>query len=228
MKDQEMMQLLDGLEKEIRHEEAIAAIQNRIRKYAAWFHTGNVDGILSCFARTEAPELIFGSSKVSGREAISQFYGNRPMLVRLPGTIVSHEITTEVIVIASDEKTARVTANASGYKGLAPTGSQVNLLGKYSFEMIREDGEWKIWRLQWIMIADADFNYGWLFQNRSYYLEDEYPALSEEPRPGMLTEAADSYMDYFKPDEVQVLLPEPPDEYQTWDGYRAAKNTRGY
>lgn len=229
MNDRDVLQCLDKLERTVFGDECTVDIKNVIRKYAMYFHSGDCRGILSCFASERSDvEIVFGNSKLCGIAAVRDFYAARPMLVRLPGTVVTHEISTEVVAVAGDGKTARVTAYATGLKGLAPVKSQVNLLGKYYFDLVREDGGWKIWHLQWVLIADADFNYGWLFQNRAYYIEDDYPALSEEPRPGMPLQAADAYMDYFKPDEIQVLLPEPPQEYESWDGYKAAMNTRGY
>ena len=229
MRDQSILQSIDKLESTIAHDESILEIKNLIAKYAMYFHAGDPTGILSCFAEERDDiEVVFGRGKIFGMEAVKEFYSNRPQIVRLPGTFVTHEINTDVITIANDGKTARITANVSGIKGLAPAGSQVNLLGRYYFDAVRESSGWKIWHLQWALTADADFNYGWLFQNRAYYIEDEYPALSEEPRPNMKLEKADAYLDYFKPDEVQVMLPEPPQAYDTWDGYEATKNTRGY
>lgn len=222
-------QKLDDLEARIACDETIEEIKTLLRKYAMYFQSGDVNQILKCFAsEREDVEVIFGRSKISGKLAIAEYYAARPQIVRLPGTFITHELSSEVITVANDGKTARVVADASGIKGLAPANSQVRLLGKYYFDIIKEADGWKIWHLQWILTADADFNYGWLFQNRAYYIEDDYPALSEEPRLNMRLEAADAYVDYFKPDEIQYLFPEPPEAYETWDGYAVTRKSRKY
>lgn len=229
MNDNNIIHTLEKLEKQITHDENVVEIKHLLRKYAMHFNAGDSDGIMGCFScEHEDIEVIFGHSKVAGRKALTEYYSVRPKIARLPGTFVTHEINSEVIAISKDGKTARIIADASGVKGIAPAGSQVRLLGKYYFDVVKEAGGWKIWHLQWILTADADFNYGWLFQNRAYYIEDNYPALSEEPHLNMNAEAADAYVDYFKPDEVQILFPEPPQEYETWDGYQATNRTRGY
>ena len=229
MGEKNVEQRLSMLEQAVLHDESVVRIRNLMHAYAMYFSSGDCDGILSCFSgERDDIELFFGRSKISGKDAIRDFYSKRPVLACLPGTFVTHEMTAEAIEVAEDGKTARATAYSPGLKGLSPADSQVNLLGRYYMELVHEEDGWKLWHLQWALTADADFNYGWLFQNSAYYIEDDYPALSEEPRPDMKLEKADAFLDLFKPDEVQRFLPEPPQPYETWDGYGATRNTREY
>lgn len=230
MIDSDMQKKWDWLERQIVHEENIIDIKNVINKYAVYFQRGDVNGIAACFALSQPDvSVVFGETKVEGAEGVMSFYDTRREIARMPGTIVTHEMTGHAIQVAKDGITARATMFSPGIKGLADVDSEISLIGKYFIELIKLDEGWKIWHLQWILTADGDFKYGWLFQNSAYYVEDIYPALSEEIRPGMNNlVAADAYIDYYKPDEITNLLPEPPQAYDSWEAYGSTLNTREY
>lgn len=229
MERPEVLACLDALEARITHAEDIAQITHVVNRYAICFHRGDPNGIAGCFALSLPDVCVeFGEWKAAGAAAVLHLYSTRPHIARMPGTLVQHEIVTQSITIADDGKTAKVAAFAPGFKGLAPADSQVTLLGKYYLELSKAEGSWKIWHLQWVLTAEADMAYGWLFQNRSYYKECDFTPLDERPGPdGPWTPSA-QYIDFYKPDEITNLLPEPPHPYSHWDGYTATKNTRGY
>lgn len=220
---------LDALETRIEHAEDLAQIAGVMNRYAQCFQHGDADAITACFALSLSDVCVeFGEQKALGAEAVRYFYAGRPRIARMAGTLVQHEMAAPAIAVAEDRRTARATAFAPGFKGLAAADSQVTLLGKYYMDLTRAEGTWKIWHLQWILTAEADMAYGWLFQNRSYYKECDFPPLDERPAPQGPWAASDACIDYYKPDERTNLLPEPPQPYAHWDGYAAARDTRGY
>lgn len=149
-------------------------------------------------------------------------------MARLPGALVQHETTSQIVVVANDGETARFIAFSPGFKCLAPGHSQVWSLGKYYVEFIKINGQWKIWHMQWAVEVEGDAAYGWLYQTRSYFKECLFPDLDCIHKGDRNMIPANNYIDYFKTDMVQYFLPEPPAPYDTWDKYNALYRTREY
>ena len=229
--DKEIKARLDKLQAKITKAEDILEVKKLASRYLQYFQGADANGIMADFA-FEMPDVsLDGSmgSKFVGEKPIREFFDQRPTLARMPGALVEHETTTQVVVIAKDGKTARMTAFSPGYKCLAQAFSQVWSLGKYYFEYIKINGRWKIWHVRWFVIVEGEAALGWLFQNRSYWKECLFPELdgihnlniTVEPQPSV-------FCDNYRSDGRIYFCPEPPDEYDTWTGSTEINNTRGY
>lgn len=225
----DMEDRLNCLEKNINLASDCSEIRNVLNRYLFFFNCGDVNRILSCFA-LEDPEVSIelGRGKYMKKKELVTFYNRRVEVGHIAGTLVEHGEGSTAVVVAGDRKTARATAISFGYKVLPPADSEAWDIGRYYVEFLRTDTGWKIWHLQWILVAEADTCYGWLTQNIAYQKEEDYPAMDEMAKPEERLHASDCFVDYYKPDEINRFLPEPPQEYESWDGYGVTKNTRTY
>lgn len=229
MTEKDSISRLDVLEEKINRSVSLAEIRNLINRYLIYLENGDVKGIASCFAM-EDPEvsLELGRGKYQGKKEIMDFYGQRVEIGRMGGVIVEHGAAAPSVEIAGDGKTARVSLLSPGFKCLARAESEAWDMGRYYIELTATKEGWKFWHLQWIVVVEGDTCYGWLTQNRSYLKECEYPLLDEACKAEELVRPSDCFVDYYKPDEINQFLPEPPAPYETWDGYGVRRDTRGY
>ncbi len=229
MTEKDSISRLDALEEKIDHALSQAEIRNLINRYLFCLENGDVKGIASCFAM-EDPEvsLELGRGKYQGKKEIMDFYDQRVEIGRMGGTMVEHGAAALCMEIAGDRKTARAALISPGFKCLPQAESEAWDMGRYYVELLHTEEGWKFWHLQWIVVVEGDTCYGWLAQNRSYLKECEYPLLDEVCRAEELVRPSDCFVDYYKPDEVNRFLPEPPAPYGTWDGYGVRRDTRGY
>lgn len=220
---------LERLEKYINSASDRSEIRNVLNRYLFYFNCGDVNRILSCFA-LEDPEVSIelGRGKYMGKKELVDFYNQRVEIGHIHGSMVEHGEGSLAISVAKDRGTARAAALSFGYKVLPPAESEAWDIGRYYFELLHTQSGWKIWHLQWILVAEADTCYGWLTQNIAYQKEEDYPSMDEMAKPEERLHASDCFVDYYKPDEINHFLPEPPDDYETWDGYCVTKNTRTY
>jgi ketosteroid isomerase-like protein len=231
MNEKELKERLDKLEEKITLAEDILEIKKVINKYRLNFQGADANAILQDFAFEMDDVSVDGSmgGKFVGERPIREFFDQRPVLARMPGAIVEHDSTTQVVVVAKDGKTARVANYSPGYKCLAQAYSQVWSLGKTYYDMIKIDGKWKIWHMHWFIYAEGEAAYGWLYQQRSYYQECLFPALdgihnfniTVPPVPCPKT-------DNYRTDKPVYYYPEPPTDYETWDKMEDIKKTRKY
>ena len=229
MPEKELNKRLDRLESRITGAQDIEEIKNLLYRYLFYLENSDVEKIASCFA-LEDPDVFLetGRGRFQGKEQILTFYNQRVEIGRLPGAMVEHGAGAPAIVCAKDRKTARATFLSPGFKCLPQGDSQAWDMGRYYAELRATTEGWKIWHLQWIVAVEGDAAYGWLTQNRSYLKECDYPLLDELGKEEEALTPSSFYADYYKPDEKNRFLPEPPEPYETYDGYQVLKDTRGY
>ncbi len=227
----EMERRLAALEAKITHAEDVIAINKEINKYLSYFQGADCNGITST-VNWDAP-AVWSDAGMGGRMVGSrpnlEFFDQRPALARMPGALVEHESLAKVIEVAEDGKTAKVAEFSPGYKCLALGRSQVWSMGKYYHDLIKVDGEWKIWHWHWFIFVEADAAYGWLYQNRSYWKECMFDEL-DSIHNGNITVAPIPcpYEDNYRQDGYMYAYPEPPEPYGVWEDASDLKRTRDY
>lgn len=127
---------------------AINAVSNLMGRYS---HDLTIFG-LSVFPELFALKTPGVSWKVplglEGPELVKFFEGFKAMpRTTQPGSLHMHTMFSPVIEIAADGKTAMGTWDAFG-PDIASPEKTFWLQNKYGVDFIKEDGEWKIWRLQ--------------------------------------------------------------------------------
>ena len=132
--------------------------------------------------------------------------------------MIEHFSIDPVIEIASDRNTARGTWFSPGLGSFGPAQFQNWVWGKYDCDYIRQNGSWKLWHLRWYLTFFCAYEKGWVHQQ-----EPELDSASEStrPKPRMIGHGAPDKPSTrhrpYKPNEVNYLLPEPPEPYESWE-----------
>jgi len=104
--------------------------------------------------------------KYTQYEKIMEYHRGRPSPI---GKLLFHYITTPVIEVAGDGKTATEhAANMPDWMfepNVEVDGKKVwmhNVYLKYGIDFIKQDGEWKIWHFHCFEVARAPYSMGWI------------------------------------------------------------------
>jgi hypothetical protein len=216
MDQMDLEKKIAALELELERAKAYQEIQNLFGRYM-YLHeaTRNTD-CAELFAK-DAPGVSVEFHQMgvfNGSEGIRKLYeetmgGNRK---GMPGMLVEHTLTTPVIEIAHDGKTAKGIWISPGHETFVRDGrAQANWMwSKYALDFVKEGGTWKIWHYQVFMTFLCPFDTPWT---------DPSSTPTRPPMPN-----ADGPTTYYKPyrvDGVAEYWPAPPDTYETFDGSRS-------
>ncbi|MBR0091838.1 MAG: nuclear transport factor 2 family protein [Lachnospiraceae bacterium] len=210
------------------------AVLNRFYRYIHYYGLMHISGVMEQFSKKEDVSLEIGEEGMyTGYETIKEYFGFLPKLAAKPGTMIYHYVDTPVVQIAKDGQTAKITCLAPGLDAAAKALVQNWVYGKYYVDLIREDGEWKLWHVQWFRTFECAMTEGWLKEQTAHDRDVKQPALADVYSGGPKAEAGSypddwKYPKHFDPDAVNYLLPEPPKAYDTWMGKTAMENTRTY
>lgn len=126
--------------------------------------------------KTPGCSVEFDWGAYEGAKAITRFYvnyhGRNEASTHMPrnGELHLHTITTPVVEVAEDLKTATATAISPGVETgwMSPTGKRADkpeafwLWVKYQFDFVKEDGEWKIWHYKIFNLFISDYYKSWV------------------------------------------------------------------
>lgn len=124
------------------------------------------------------------------------------------GQLHMHSLTTPVIEVAGDGKTAKGIWISPGVEGMP--GAAMWAWLKYGADFVKEDGKWKFWHLGVFGIFLTPYNKPWTEQSLP---AGGGPELPEEYKPDKKTTYWTSYSTTGKQD----LIPAIPEPYETWD-----------
>lgn len=219
---EEMSKKLEQLEHELERLQAINEIQNLMGRYEYLHTVNNHKAIVELYSE-KAPDVFVnigvrghwvGKGKEAARRAWGTFIDMDP---NTPGNMPIHPITTPVIEVAKDGKTARGVWIGTGFVASkdAQTGEPKCSWewDKYGVDFIKEDGKWKFWHFHVYRV----FSIGW---------DDKWAEIFKTAKEPVIMP---KYTDYNKPDgpsidsypyslfTVQKLAPAPPEPYEKWD-----------
>ena len=172
-------------------------------------------------------------------DSIMSYHQNRPAP---KGKLLFHYVTTPVIEIASDGRTAKGLWIVNGLEsGLTDpehaknmpawmfekemvNGKKVwmhNVYLKYGLDFIKQDGEWKIWHFHCFEIARAPYGMGWIpfaaaAQDDAFNFDLMY--LGDDGKPVFMPKAdgpATVPNNTYRTDTAQRLEARPPEPYRT-------------
>lgn len=209
-------------------------IINCFHRYINFYSEQHIDGVMAQFTTTQPDVSLEIGEKgcLKGLDAIRAYFGYMPKIAARPGAIIYHYVDTQVVTIAEDGKTAKLTCLAPGFDADAKSLTQNWVYGKYYADLVREEnGEWKLWHVRWFRNFEAPMMIGWLKNQTAHDDVENHPAMQDvygEKAPFEAGSYPESwqYPKHYSPDEVNYLLPEPPAPYKTWDGMTAAVKTR--
>jgi len=209
-----------SLEERIARLEAVHEIQNLMGRYSYW-HTANMHReCLSLFAMKTPgvrAEMMWGVYE--GPEGIRRLYEgwHRHLGPAADvGAMHMHALTTPVIEVAGDLRTAKATWVSPGHETMSfsvaagATPEAFWAWCKYGCDFILEDGQWKIWHLHVYGIFLAPYGRSWVEQPED--MIDPPPMLPEhEPDRPPTTHWQ------YKPDREYVNEPAPPAPFDTFE-----------
>jgi hypothetical protein len=127
------------------------------------------------------------------------------------GFMATHTLTTPVIEVAGDGKTAQGLwiAPGSTVRRDKKTGKlrAFWILAKVGTDFVKEDNVWKIWHLHIFMIYQTLFEESWLNSNK--FPHTDLPAALKADRPT-------TYHKPYSPLSKTELIPALPKPYETW------------
>lgn len=221
---------LDEIDSNITLAEDYIGIRKAINRYLLYFQAADSNGITSNID-WDLPEVWsdVGKGRWVGSKSNLEFFDQRPALAKMPGALVQHESVCKVIEVDAAGITAKVSEFSPGFKCLALGRSQVWSMAKYYHDLVKVNGEWKIWHWHWFIYIEGEAALGWLYQNRSYWKECLHEALDSIHCKNITVPPQPSpYTDNYRKDGFMYQYPEPPNPYGFWDGSDDLKKTRAY
>jgi len=215
------------LEERIEHVEAYQEIQNLMSRYAYCHTAGERDEQWSLFAQN-APGLkseIAGRGICDGIEGVKRNWAKREGDVG--GGFVHHPITTPLIEIAADGKTAKALFTSAGLEAgfTRPDGKKQARWTRvrYAVDCIKENGKWKFWHFHIFVIFCCDWDKAWGDGMREFPPEDDYhgriehgDALKPDRPPTSDPKISSTKLLYTLPRSMGHVPPLP-QPYETWD-----------
>lgn len=204
------------LEKIVARLDAESKIRNLMGAYSYLLTAARYHDIVELFAKN-APdvraEMSFGV--YDGYEGIKRCYSKfHAEKIVGPGVMAVHALTTPVIEVAGDGKTAKAVWISPGHITGGPFTPDGSIKAhwawmRYGNDFILEDGEWKIWHLHVFGMFLCSFERSWAEQGDVH----QTPSLPPQYAPDRPPTTTWSY----QRDAVTRLEPAPPKPYETFD-----------
>jgi hypothetical protein len=228
---------INNLKHEVERLQAVHEIQNLASKYCHIHLPTTMQKSYELFALKQ-PDVsveIAMWGKYIGADKVRRMYGGPGDEERKPpmpegeerklnlGGFAEHQLTTPIIQVAADGKTAKGIWFSPGHETYAgetnpePGGELVAhwCWGKWGADFIKEDGQWKIWHYHWYDTFMCPYNKSWV--------ETPQPPLGiTMEQPGQKPDSPPTSRSTYFPDQVRPAIPACPEPYETWDGKSVA------
>lgn len=217
----DVLKIVEKQQKDIQMLKDIHEIQNLMGRYI-YLHELNRD--------PEFPDTMYARKTpgVSAEVATGGCYvgeGIRKMFAPMPGMapgghkggLFTHPLTTPVIEVAGDSKTAKGVWISPGYE----TGGQdpktkkpiaCFVYTKYGVDFVKEDSVWKVWHYHVYRVFMTPWNVPFTDEWEKNVREKMMGKFGGERKPDIPTTADNPY----SVDTARELLPAPPEPYETF------------
>jgi hypothetical protein len=210
-----------SLDQRLARLDAVHQVQNVMGRYSYW-HTANMHAECVDLFALATPgvraEMMWGVYE--GADGIRRLYEGWHRHLGPDadtGSMHMHTLTTPVIEVAEDLRTARAVWISPGHETMGPleTGGPARAHWawcKYGCDFVREGSQWKIWHLHVYGIFFTPYQAPWTTTG------DNAPVLDPPSTPPEL--AADrppTTRWMYTPDGVYQNSPAPPNSYRTFD-----------
>lgn len=167
------------------------------------------------------------TDKYIGRASMNRFYIDGMKNVTKAGALWYHMLTTPVIEVAGDGKTAKAVfmsfGNVSGAMAAGQPPAAQWTQEKYGMDFIKEDGQWKIWHLRTYVDFYAGIDKSWLDAKNNLAAPQEQQAngAGVKAEPGVSFEMAKpdvrgNFYEGYHLGRVPKFEPKPPVPYCTF------------
>jgi hypothetical protein len=203
-----------NLEERIQRMEDIHQIQNLMSRYEYWHTAGMHEKVLDMYAK-KTPGVsveIANLGIYEGQEGIRRFWigANMQADQNRVGLMIVHTLTTPVIEVAGDGKTAKAIWISPGHETV-PRGGKFTALwswNKYGVDFVKEDGVWRFWHFHLYRMFKSPYDKSWvdipLVPN---------PVLPDELKPDR--PPTNNWV--YSTTATTENIPAPPEPYDTWD-----------
>jgi hypothetical protein len=227
---------LEELEKIVREQarriermEVVNEVQNLLSRYVNYHSASKQIETANLFCRhTPGIRLIFNGHIYDGWEGVERHFIYRMSEAEedLRGRIYWHDVVSPLIEVASDAMSAKCIVSTHGAEtGWNLDGSLKSLWswGKYRFDFLKEDGQWRIYRLEFHQCINTPYEgKGWT-EEPCYDLIGTAPASLREnmnplSMPNRITKKPYLPLSLDTADcDLHNLIPELPEPYATYD-----------
>jgi hypothetical protein len=203
-----------SLEQRIEYLEAVHEIENLMGKYELYLSAGKFHDLLDLYApKTPGVSLEVGEKGVhEGLEGVREYADEHSATFGSDGQgtgwLAEHNLTSHVIQVAGDGKTAKgVWAVPGLHGGVDKKTGEGRATWSYEHlaaHFVKEDGQWKVWKFHGYSVFNTPYDQGW---GKIQWNKRPVPLVKERAgtyhRPYSLTQ---------KP-EYRPAAPEPYDTY---------------
>jgi len=211
MAAQSLKEKIARLELNVERLQAINEIQNLVGTYEV-LHTPKTFGRTIELFALKQPDVsveIADWGVYIGAKQIKTLYEDvhkEPLV----GSMFEHQLTTPMIVVAGDGKTAKGIWFSPGHETQVLPNGKLQAYwcyGKYGADFIKEDGQWKIWHWHWYDTFKCPYEKSWV---------ESGPGA---PPPGITRHPADkptTFRSSYFTDGIRETIPGCPEPYETW------------
>jgi len=205
-----------SLEERVQRLEDIHEIQNLMGRYEYLHTAGLHEETAELFAK-KTPGVraeIDNWGVYEGAEGIQRLYVGVHKYIEGDriGQMHMHTLTTPVIEVAGDGKTAKGVWISPGHETAAFFEGELNAYWawcKYGVDFVKEGGKWKIWHLKMYPIFLTPYYKSWVEAT----VPHSAPPLPDELKSDRPT----TYWWTYSPTAVTEYAPAPPEPYETFD-----------
>ena len=170
----DMDKRIEALERRVGELEDINAIRRLHWAYGYYIDFNRAEDVVQLFARDGS--VVFLSGEYLGHEGVRRLYGTwfqnyftKGVDGPVYGFLLDHFQMQDIITVAPDRQTAKgrfrgmLMGGSHETRDYKPEGLPLQFLeaGLYENDYVREDGVWKIKRLDYMMQWQADYDDGW-------------------------------------------------------------------
>jgi hypothetical protein len=195
--------------------EARAEIQNLMGNYAFYLTAARYHDIANLFAKRDDSRVEMAWGVYDGAAGIERCYDNyHTACISGPGLMATHALTTPVIEVADDMKTAKAVWISPGHI----TGDMYSTEKlfrahwawmRYGCDFINEDGTWKLWHLHVYGQFMVPVGMTWLDLPDAHDMPEFAPEHAPDRPP--------TYSWHYSTKTTTEYVPVPPQPYDAFD-----------
>lgn len=199
--------------------EARASVENIMGTYAYMLTAGKYDDICELFSKHPDTRVEMNWGVYEGYEGVRRCYAKyHKAEISGPGVMAVHALSTPVIEVANDLKTAQAVWISPGHitGGMFSADRIVRAHWawmRYGCDFIREDDGWKIWHLHVYGIFMTPYDKSWVEVGDAHEMPEFPPEYAPDRGP--------SYSWSYSPANCAEYVPAPPAPYETFDPEKA-------
>jgi hypothetical protein len=221
---EERVKLLEEINEQQRQRiqrlEDIDEIQKLMGRYVYLHEVGRDPEFTDMLFAQETPGVSWEVAHMGifkGRDGIKRTLDAHGIMSKGPGKLFIHTLTTPVIEIAGDGRTAKGVWISPGAETVEDPQSK-EMKGfwawtKYGCDFVKEDGRWKMWHyhVYRIFLTPCDKSFTEEYEMKMD-ASKEAPSLEKFTKP----DAPPSYDNPYSRKYIADLVPAPPDPYETF------------